>query len=61
MTGVLTRSQGFEVELGTPYAISRAVVVNDQFNRFANPGFGISGFGGGEYKFKEVGPDFQSC
>jgi iron complex outermembrane receptor protein len=28
-----------------------AVVVNDQFNRFANPAFGISGFAGVEYKF----------
>ena len=28
-----------------------AVVVNDQFNRFANPGLGISAFGGVEYKF----------
>lgn len=28
-----------------------AVVVNDQFNRFANPGLGISGFAGVEYKF----------
>ena len=28
-----------------------AVVVNDQLNRFANPGFGISAFGGVEYKF----------
>jgi iron complex outermembrane receptor protein len=28
-----------------------AVVVNDQFNRFANPAWGISGFAGVEYKF----------
>lgn len=28
-----------------------AVVVNDQFNRFANPGLGISGYAGIEYKF----------
>ena len=28
-----------------------AVVVNDSLNRFANPGFGISAFGGVEYKF----------
>ncbi|MCC2640862.1 MAG: putative TonB-dependent receptor [Nitrospira sp.] len=28
-----------------------AVVVNDQFNRFANPGLGISAFGGVEYRF----------
>lgn len=28
-----------------------AVVVNDQFNRFANPALGISGFAGAEYKF----------
>ncbi|ULA60085.1 MAG: hypothetical protein LZF60_210001 [Nitrospira sp.] len=28
-----------------------AVVVNDQFNRFANPALGISGFAGVEYKF----------
>ena len=60
MTGALTRSQGFEVEFSTPYVISGAVVVNDQSNRFANPGFGISAFGGGEYKFKEVGSYFQS-
>jgi len=28
-----------------------AVVVNDQFNRYANAGLGISAFGGVEYKF----------
>ena len=28
-----------------------AVVVNDSLNRFANPGLGISAFGGVEYKF----------
>lgn len=28
-----------------------AVVVNDQFNRFANAALGISGFAGVEYKF----------
>ncbi|MGH7230262.1 MAG: TonB-dependent receptor domain-containing protein, partial [Nitrospiraceae bacterium] len=28
-----------------------AVVVNDQFNRFANPALGISGFAGAEWKF----------
>jgi outer membrane receptor protein involved in Fe transport len=28
-----------------------AVVVNDQFNRFANPGQGISGFAGLEWKY----------
>jgi iron complex outermembrane receptor protein len=28
-----------------------AVVVNDQFNRFANPSQGLSAYGGIEYKF----------
>ena len=45
---------------GPLYVISRTVAVNDQFNPFANPGFGIIVFGRGEYKLKEVGPDFQS-